>query len=135
MANQEDESRKRRREREDEQEREDAKKNNEVRIEEGTEKLDELIQRVDPLISQLNNLYNMFMSGAENVIPMERRKQLDQLMVSLQMMSKPTAGSLFKYAAILSKYTTHKERWDKMLKDLEDGKIKRNRPGSRGPTR
>jgi len=91
----------------------------------GSEKLDELIQRADPLINQLNNLYKMFAVGVESIPPNERRQHLDQLMAALQMINKPTPAALYKYNAINSKYMAHRDLWDKMMRDLESGKIKR----------
>lgn len=130
---------KRRREKEDEEEElarqeslnRDSKNKNERPVSAApTEKLDELIQRSDVLIEQLNNLYNMYVVGVEKSPPTERRKQLDQMMLSIQMSSKPTAAILFKCSGSLSRYNTHRERWEKMIRDLESGKIKR-RIGSR----
>jgi hypothetical protein len=91
----------------------------------GSEKLDEMLTRADTLIDQLNNLYNMFISGVEKLPPVERRKQLDQTILSIQMTNKPTASLSFKSNGVLSKYSTHAERWDKLIRDLENGKIKR----------
>jgi len=91
----------------------------------GSEKLDELIERGEPLIEQVNNLYNQYFSGAERLPPVERRKQLDQLMQTIQLMAKPTAGIRFKCEALLNQYNTYKDRWERMLRDLESGKIRR----------
>jgi hypothetical protein len=125
----EEENRKRRREREDEAEREQELLNkNKSSSNTGnisSDKVDELINRGDLLIDQLNNLYTMFASGAEKLPPTERRQQLDQIMATLQLMSKPTPALSFKYQTVLSKYATYKERWDKLLKSIEAGKIKR----------
>ena len=125
-------ARKRQREREDEQEAEDraakarsnssGSSNNKEAL---GEKLEELLLRADPLVEQLNNLYNIYVSGAEQIPPTERRKNLDMIMVTLQMLSKPTPGALYKYTAIQAKYETYRNRWDKLMKDLESGKIKR----------
>lgn len=131
MSEDEDKIRKRQREREDEQDallaEEKAKAgsgstSNKLAM---SEKLDELLLRAEPLVEQLNNLYNIYVSGADQIPPIERRKNLDMIMVSLQMMSKPTPGALYKYTAIQAKYETYRNRWDKMMKDLESGKIKR----------
>lgn len=91
----------------------------------GGDKFDELMQRSDTMIDQLNNLYNMFASGAERIPPTERRKQLDQNMLTLQAMSKPTPAMQFKFSNMQSRYSTHCERWDKLMRDIENGKIKR----------
>lgn len=91
-----------------------------------TEKLDEYIQRATVLIEQLNSLYHMYITGIEKLPPLEKRNQLDQIMVALTSAPKPTPSLLFKCNNIISTYSTHKERWDKMMKDLENGKLKRS---------
>jgi hypothetical protein len=89
------------------------------------DKLDELIQRADVAIQQLNNLYNMFVVGVERFPPIERRGQLEQLVAALQSINKATPAALYKYNAIQSRFILHRDKWDKMIKDLESGKIKR----------
>ncbi len=94
-------------------------------IEGGTEKVNELVQRAEPLIEQINNLYNQFISGAEKLPPTERRKQLEQTMVQLQYISKPTPAILFRCNTLEAHYLTYRDKWDKLMRDLEAGKIKR----------
>lgn len=91
-----------------------------------TEKVLELLDRAEPMIQQVNSLYNMFMSGAEKLPPTERRKQLDQLMHQLQLMHKSSAGLQFRYRSVYEQYTTFRDRWDKLMRDLESGKIRRS---------
>jgi hypothetical protein len=91
----------------------------------GVEKLEELMGRAEPLIDQLNALYQMYIAGVESRPPTERRGHLDQLMVTLGLIAKPNATYQFRYQTILQSYNTQKERWDRMCKDLESGKIKR----------
>ena len=131
MADENEEGRKRRRIREDEvaleEELQKSIKGQEdyTRIKYSIEKFDDLILRASPMIQQVNNLYNMFALGVEKAIPQVRREQLDQLMVAIQMAHKPTQASLFKFHTIQAQYFVHKEKWEKMLKDVENGKIKR----------
>ena len=131
MADDEEKIRKRLREREDELDAE-IQKNKKASIRDSApnkellgEKLDDLLARAEPLVEQLNNLYNIYASGAELNPPIERRKNLEQVMVTLQMMPKPTPGALYKYTAIQGKFQTYRNRWDKLMKDLESGKIRR----------
>jgi hypothetical protein len=86
------------------------------------EKLLELFSRVEPLIEQCNNLYNQYRAGIERRPPIERRQHLDQVMLTLQMMNKPTPAYQFRFATLQTSYTTHRDRWDRLIKDLEAGK-------------
>jgi Mg2+ and Co2+ transporter CorA len=90
-----------------------------------TDKLLELFQRAEPLIDQLNSLYNQYVAGIEQRPPHERRKQLDELMATLQTMNKPTPAYQFRFTTLNASYLTHRDRWDRLIKDLESGKIKR----------
>lgn len=96
-----------------------------------TEKLDELMHRAEPLLEQVNNLYNQYISGAAQVPPNDRRQQLDQIMVTLMLMAKPTATYRFRFNSLQAAYTLYRARWEKLMRDLEDGVIKRRTPGSR----
>ncbi len=87
------------------------------------EKLVRIFERVEPMMEQLNTLYNQYKVGLERIPPIERRKQLDELMGQLIYMQKPTAAYLYRYNTLYHRYNTYKERWDKLVKDVESGKI------------
>jgi hypothetical protein len=88
-------------------------------------KIEELIHRAEPLIEQVNNLYAMFTSGVERLPPHEKRKQLEQLMATLQSMAKPNTTYSFRVSTLNTRYVTMRDRWDKLVRDVESGKIKR----------
>ena len=85
------------------------------------------MDRAGPLIEQLNNLYNQYACGVDKIPPLQRREQLDQMMNMIMLMAKPTRALRFKYNTIYGRYITYRERWEKTLKDLESGKLQRNR--------
>jgi len=135
-------SRDRRREREDEQDVEISKHRHGVAektggvagpgVPLGADKFEELVERAGPMIDQLNNLYNMFFAGAEKLPPIERRKQLDQILNALTLMPKATANQRFRFATLQNQYITFRDKWDKQIKDLEAGKLKRRTAGPLG---
>ena len=89
--------------------------------------VNELLLRVEPLIHQLDNLYRSFVIGLEKRPPVERRAHLDRTMETLALTNKNNATLQFRYKTLHARYMTHRERWDKILRDFEDGKISRNR--------
>lgn len=93
-----------------------------------SEKLMELIERGTPMLEQLNNLYNMYFAGAEKRAPIERRQQLDQIAQTVLLMSKPTPTLQFRATTFLSSYQSFTDRWDRLLKDMEN---RAGRPGRR----
>jgi transcriptional regulator of heat shock response len=90
-----------------------------------TDKIDEMLARAEPMIEQINHLYQMYFSGVERKPPVERRSQLDQLMAVLMAMSKPTSAYQFKFTTINNHYVSMRDRWDRLCKELESGKLKR----------
>lgn len=97
-----------------------------------SKKIDELMRRAEPLMEQVNSLYNQYAAGVEQRPPVERRKNLDQLMVSIQMMSKPTQAQQFRANNLVANFNLYKQRWERLLKGIESGEIKRNLgPGSK----
>ena len=96
------------------------------------EKLDELFKRAEPLIEQLNNKYTMYIAGVDNIPPLELRKQLDNLMTMLLSAPKPTNSYMFRFQTLQAKYQSHRDKWDRQMKDIESGKIKRITGPKRG---
>ena len=89
-------------------------------------KLDELMRRAEPLIEQVNSLYRQYSTGVESRPPIERRKQLEALISSVTMMAKPTAAYRFRFSSLNSSYLSYRDKWDKLVKDVESGKIQRS---------
>src|SRR6185295_11078919 len=89
------------------------------------EKLDELYDRAERLVEQVNSLYAQYFSGIELRPPKVRREQIDQLMNALQIMVKPTEVYRFRYQSLYGTYLVYRNKWDRMCKDIDNGKIKR----------
>ena len=87
--------------------------------------IEQLLKQSEPLIEQLNNLYNQYFSGAEQSPPIQLRKHLDENMAHLANLPKPTASLRFRASSLTSQYVTFRDRWDKKLKDIETGKFQR----------
>ncbi len=128
MAKDSDEGWRRKREREDEDEQSQAesKKNELAPITQHDQKVDGLIHQVNVLVEQLDRLYTMYFQGLEKLPPIQKRKLLEDLIEQLDLGSKPTAQLRFKTQSARTKFATYRERWEKKLKDLEMGRIKRN---------
>src|SRR3954462_15401165 len=78
------------------------------------EKLDELYDRGERLVEQVNSLYAQFFSGIETRPPKMRRDQLDQLMNALQIMVKPTELYRFRYQSLYGTYLVYRNKWDRV---------------------
>jgi hypothetical protein len=102
-----------------------ASESTSVKADMDSEKLAGLLESTRTLIDQLNNLYNMYFQGVEQRPPSEKRRLLDKTMEQLMNVPKPTAAALFRFHSLQSNYLTYKDRWDRMMRDLEAGKIRR----------
>ncbi|OFZ78381.1 MAG: hypothetical protein A2583_13910 [Bdellovibrionales bacterium RIFOXYD1_FULL_53_11] len=90
-----------------------------------TARFQQLLDQADPMIEQVGNLYAQFFSGAEKRAPIEKRAQLDHIMDVLFNMPKATPAQKFRYGSLQNRYIVNRDKWDKTLKALEDGKRKR----------
>ncbi|MCM2279972.1 MAG: hypothetical protein NDJ89_18015 [Oligoflexia bacterium] len=88
-------------------------------------KMNELMNRAEPMILSVNSSFNMYAAGVEIRPPTERFNQLEQMMLTLTMMAKPTPAYRFRFQNLQSTYNTYKRKWEKLLQDIESGKIKR----------
>lgn len=118
----------------DDDSRDDIKSDSDKAREDHVEKLLRTFDRVEPLMEQLNTLYNQYKVGLERTPPIQLRKQLDELFAALVYMQKPTAAYLYRYNTLYHRYNSYKEKWDRLVKDVESGKIIRT-AGPKKPSR
>jgi hypothetical protein len=91
----------------------------------GALSFDELLRRATVLIDQLEHLYRQFTVGVLARPPVEERSRLDGMITQMTHATKGSTADRFKFSGVLQSYNTHKARWDKLLADVESGKIKR----------
>jgi hypothetical protein len=84
-----------------------------------TQDVDKLIQLIEPLIEQVGNLYAQYFAGVEKRPPLEKRRLLDSWVAQLVNAPKTTPSTQFRAQTIIQRHQTHKERWDRMLKERE----------------
>ncbi len=86
---------------------------------------EDLMRRAQPMIDQINGLYRQYSLGLEKFPPNVLRKQLESLLDQLQKAPKANPSEQFRANSLKSSYITYREKWDRLLKDIESGKIKR----------
>ncbi len=91
----------------------------------GSKRIRILMRRAEPMIDQLDSSYRQYVLGVDDIPPNERRLALDQLMTSILYAPKTTTEVKFKFEVLHQRYITFRDRWDRMIKDLEAGKIQR----------
>jgi|GEM_PF-4309828 len=88
-------------------------------------KLVEYIDKVELLVMSINTLYNQFAAGVEQRPPLEKIAQLEYVMKILNNLPKTSPTYLFRFKNAQGLYTSYKARWNKLMQDIESGKIKR----------
>ncbi len=93
--------------------------------EDSARRFETLFHQARVAIDRLNRLYQNYLSGLEKLPPHEQRSQLEKTMDQLQAMQRTGAQQQFRYSSLRSSYLTYRERWERMMKSLEQGKAKR----------
>ena len=83
----------------------------------------ELLSKCEVMMEQITNLYGMWIQGMERVPPIVQRNHLNDLVLKIQAAAKPTANLRFRVAEFHTKFGTYTDKWDRILKDVESGKI------------
>lgn len=92
------------------------------RVEIDGDRVEKLMDDLEVLIEQMGHLYTLFFQGIEKRPPIEKRTLLDKEIIILQNAMKGTPALKFRANSVISTYLTHRDRWDKKMKDLERGK-------------
>jgi len=83
----------------------------------------ELIGKCEVMLEQITNLYGMWINGFERTPPITQRSHLDDLILKIQAAPKPTPNLRFRVSEFQTKVHTYKDKWDRILKDVEAGRI------------
>jgi hypothetical protein len=90
----------------------------------------ELVTKCEVIMEQITNLYGMWIQGMERTPPIVQRRHLDDLILKIHAAPKPTTNLKFRIAEFHTRHGTFKDKWDRILKDVESGKIVPKRRGS-----
>ena len=93
--------------------------------------LGHLVHRGENLLEQIQSLYNMYVAGQERTLPVAQRKQLEDLAAQIGIAAKPSVADRFRASQFNSKMTAYKDKWDRLAKDLEAGRVVRKKTQSR----
>lgn len=88
-----------------------------------------LLDQTELLIEQVSNLYGQYFAGLERLPPVEKRRLLERQVATIQASGTSIPALKFRVSSVLAKFQTQKDRWDRTMKDLEAGKIKRGGKG------
>jgi hypothetical protein len=83
----------------------------------------DLIAKAEVMLEQIQNLYHMYISGLERLPPVTQRKLLEDIATKILAAPKPTAALSFRANSFTTKIQTYRDKWDKLMRDVESGKI------------
>jgi hypothetical protein len=82
-----------------------------------------MLSRADLQLEQIQHLYNMYVAGVERTPPHSQRKQIDELFFKMMGVPKNNQTLLFRFNQFQTKFNTYKDRWERLMRDIESGKV------------
>ncbi len=83
--------------------------------------LEEDLNRLEVMIRQLKQQYDIFFAGAAPRQPFETRKEVEGLVDRLGRTSMQRFSDRYRYNTLAGKYQTYRELWMKLLRMREEG--------------
>ncbi|MFH1436161.1 MAG: hypothetical protein ABIJ56_10640 [Pseudomonadota bacterium] len=85
------------------------------------------MKKLELQLDRLRSLYDQYFRGIERTPPNTLRKDVENRIRALSKIRMKNTALRFKLQVQIQKYTTHLAMWQRMLRDLEEGKIKRGK--------
>ena len=82
-----------------------------------------MIGRADRMVEQVQHLFNMYVAGIEPTPPHTQRRQLNDLVEKLVLAPKNSTNVLFRCNQFQTKFNLYNDRWERLLRDIENGKV------------
>ena len=83
------------------------------------------LKKLEIQLDRLRSLYDQYFRGIEKMPPNTLKKDVEHRIRALSKIRMKNTAMRFKLQVQIQKYTTHLAMWQRMLRDLEEGKIKR----------
>jgi hypothetical protein len=83
--------------------------------------IDEMLNHLTLDMSRLMVLYEQYFIGVEKAAPTVARKEVEKQLTALSQESIGNTALRFRYAGLIHRWKTYSERWDKILREIENG--------------
>lgn len=87
--------------------------------------LEEELAEYGRIVDRLRISYNQFFLGVEKRPPWMLREQLEKRLRNSELNDTRRAGLKFRFQTLLQKYRTHEVYWDRVLREIEEGRFNR----------
>src|SRR5438552_11341990 len=77
-------------------------------------------------IDRLKVLYEQYFIGMEKLPPTVARREVEKLLDFLGKQNIGNTGIRFRYLGLLRRWKTYAERWDKILREIDNGTYARH---------
>lgn len=91
--------------------------------------IEESLNRIEVGIRQLKLQFDMFLSGVVPRQPFEQKKELEILLNTLGNTAMQRFADRYRYNSLASRYQSMVERWGKLLRAKEEGRLRPGMPG------
>jgi hypothetical protein len=88
--------------------------------------LEEELAEYGRIVDRLRITYNQFFLGVEKRPPWMVREQLEKRLRNSELNDTRRAGLKFRFQTLLQKYRTHEVYWDRVLREIEEGRFNRD---------
>jgi len=89
--------------------------------------LEELLHQLDVELGRLKVLYEQYFIGIEKNPPTVARREVEKLLALLGAQTIGNTAVKFRYTALLHRWRVYSERWEKILREIENGTYSRHR--------
>ena len=89
------------------------------------EKMDQEMDDLDNRISRLRVLYDQYFMGIERVEPIFLRNAIEKDFRRSQILRHGSTVLKFRYRSLQQKYTAYRSYWNRIVRLIEDGQIRR----------
>ena len=83
--------------------------------------IDQHLKDLSTQIDRLRVLYEQHFLGMEKMPPVVPRREAEKLLAFLGAQSIGNTALRFRYVNLVRRWKTHTERWDKVVRDMENG--------------
>ncbi len=91
------------------------------------------LEELETRIGRLRVLYDQYFMGIEKMEPLALRSLVEKSMLRSRIPSRGTTGMKFHYRSLQQKFTSYAGYWDRIVRLIEEGRIRRGVTGH-GPT-
>lgn len=92
--------------------------------------LQDALDRIEASLTDVKRQYDLFFQGARRTEPVEERKALEWLVRRLGQRKIPNTSDQFRFNSLQSRFHSLVTLWNRMGRELEEGRLVRDRGGN-----